>query len=211
LLKTVKDGINFLDKKYLKRYERTENSKICRVRDIPENPGKIIWTKQIRTKLQKYEKRIEQILLDNWREHPEGKEIKQKIDALLREMNTEQLQKEWEKDTASLIRSIELNKKNLFKLVKKNKQEVAVNFEKKHIEIIKEIKTFESIQSRSNSVIYAGKNLIEYYPLVVSLQESIYSYLQVTAKIDEKALKLLAEKKKSVMSAIDDGFRTNWN
>ena len=142
MLKTVKDGINFLDKKYLKRYERTENSKICRVRDIPENPGKIIWTKQIRTKLQKYEKRIEQILLDNWREHPEGKEIKQKIDALLREMNTEQLQKEWEKDTASLIRSIELNKKNLFKLVKKNKQEVAVNFEKKHIEIIKEIKTF---------------------------------------------------------------------
>lgn len=60
-------------------------------------------------------------------------------------------------------------------------------------------------------MIYAGKNLIEYYPLVVSLQESIYSYLQVTAKIDEKALKLLAEKKKSVMSAIDDGFRTNWN
>jgi hypothetical protein len=41
LLKTVKDGINFLDKKYLKRYERTENSKICRVRDIPENPGKL--------------------------------------------------------------------------------------------------------------------------------------------------------------------------
>lgn len=73
LLKTVKDGIIFLDRKYLKRYERTENSKICKVRDIPENPGKIIWTKQIRTKLQKYEKRLEQILLDNWREHPEGK------------------------------------------------------------------------------------------------------------------------------------------
>jgi len=41
-----------------------------------------------------------------------------------------------------LIRSIELNKKNLFRLVKKNKHEVAVNFEDKHIEIIKEIKTF---------------------------------------------------------------------
>lgn len=54
LLKTVKDGINFLDKKYLKKYERTENSKICKVRDIPDIPGKIIWTKQIRTKLQKY-------------------------------------------------------------------------------------------------------------------------------------------------------------
>lgn len=45
----------------------------------------------------------------------------------------------------------------------------------------------------------------------MSLQESIYSYLQITAKIDEKVLKLLAEKKKSVMSAIDDGFKTSWN
>lgn len=46
---------------------------------------------------------------------------------------------------------------------------------------------------------------------MVSLQESIYSYLQVTAKIDEKILKLLADKKKSVMAAIDDGFKTNWS
>ena len=51
LLKTVKDGINFLDKKFLQSYDRTENRKICRVRDIPENPGKIIWAKQIRIKL----------------------------------------------------------------------------------------------------------------------------------------------------------------
>lgn len=58
------------------------------MRDIPENPGKILWAKQIRIKLEKYEKRIEQILLENWKEHPEGKEIKQKIDALLRQLNT---------------------------------------------------------------------------------------------------------------------------
>jgi len=35
----VKDGLNFLDKKYVKKYENTENKKICKVRDIPENPG----------------------------------------------------------------------------------------------------------------------------------------------------------------------------
>ena len=58
LLKTVKDGINFLDKKFLQSYDRTENRKICRVRNIPENPGKIIWAKQIRIKLEKYESKI---------------------------------------------------------------------------------------------------------------------------------------------------------
>ena len=129
----------------------------------------------------------------------------------MKKLNTDNLKREWERDTGQLIRSIELNKKNLFKLVKKNKHEVAVNFEERHIEIIKEIKTFESIQARTNSVIYAGKNLIEYYPFVVSLQESIYSYHQITAKIDDKILKLLADRKKSVMIAIDDGFKSNWS
>ena len=92
----------------------------------------------------------------------------------------------------SQIRSNEFNKKTLFKVIKKNKHEVAVNFEDNHIELIKEIRTFDSIQPRSNSVIYTGKNLIEYYPYVVSLQESIYSYHQVSAKIDDKIMKLLA-------------------
>lgn len=106
LLKTVKDGINFLDKKFLQYYDRTENIKICKVRDIPENPGKIIWIKQIRIKLEKYEKKIQQILLDNWKDHPEGKEIKQKIEALLKQLNTEQLRRDWDKETGNLIKSI---------------------------------------------------------------------------------------------------------
>lgn len=129
----------------------------------------------------------------------------------MKQLNTEQLRRDWDRDTGNLIRSIELNKKTLFKLSKKNKYEVDVNFEPRHIEIIKEIKTFESIQSRSNSVIYAGRNLIEYYPFVVSLQESIYTYHQISAKIDDRISKLLAEKKKSVMLAIEDGFKSNWN
>jgi len=53
--------------------------------------------------------------------------------------------------------------------------------------------------------------LIDYYPFVVSLQESIHSYNQVSAKIDQRILKLVAEKKKSVMNCIDEGFRKNWD
>lgn len=54
LLKTVKDGITLLDKKFVKSYVETENIKICRVRDIPDKVGSIIWVKQIRYKLEKY-------------------------------------------------------------------------------------------------------------------------------------------------------------
>ena len=76
--------------------------------------------------------------------------------------------------------------------------------------MIKEIKTFESIQPRSNSAIYTGKSLLEHYPHVVSLEGSIYSYHQVSAKIDDRIMKLLAEKKKNVMTALEDGFKVTW-
>jgi hypothetical protein len=115
---------------------------VCKVRDIPEMPGKVIWAKEIRLKLLKYEKRIEDILFGNWNENPLGKEIKSKIEALLKQLNTDQLKKDWEKETSQLVRVPETNKKNLFKIIKKNKYEIIVNFDPKHLEIIKEIKTF---------------------------------------------------------------------
>lgn len=108
------------------------------------------------------------------------------------------------------IKSIDLGRKTIFKVLKSNKNQVIVNFEPEHINLIKEIKNFEYIQPKKSTVIFSGKSLIEFYPFVVSLQESIHSYHQVSAKIDQRILKLVAEKKKGVMSCIEDGFRTNW-
>jgi dynein heavy chain 1 len=73
LLKTVKEGIILLDRKFLVSYAETENIKICDVRDIPKKAGSIIWAKQIKNKLEKYRDKIGEILMENWAEHPEGK------------------------------------------------------------------------------------------------------------------------------------------
>ena len=99
LLKTVKDGINLLDAKFLKSYEDTENIKICNVRDIPQKAGSVIWAKQIKNKLEKYQERLNQILMDNWTDHPEGTQCKQRIDAILKKINTQTdtLMKDWDK------------------------------------------------------------------------------------------------------------------
>jgi hypothetical protein len=78
--------------------------------------------------------------------------------------------KEWDRETATILKSNELNKKQLFKLIKKNKYEVAVNFEVKYINLIKEIRSFDSIQPKKSSVLWTGKTLIDFYPFVVSLQ-----------------------------------------
>ncbi len=61
--------------------------------------------------------------MDNWADHPEGKECKQRIDALLKKINTntETLMKDWDKETVNVLKSTEINKKTIFKLIKKNK------------------------------------------------------------------------------------------
>lgn len=61
--------------------------------------------------------------MDNWADHPEGKQCKQRIDALLKKINTntDNLMKDWDKETMGVLRSTEINKKTLFKLIKKNK------------------------------------------------------------------------------------------
>lgn len=60
------------------------------------------------------------------------------------------------------------------------------------------------------SITHHTRALAENYPYAVSLQESIYSYNQITAKIDDKIAKLVAQSKKQVMSYIADGLNTNW-
>ena len=130
--------------------------------------------------------------MENWADHPEGKECKHKIDSLLKKLNTDAIMRQWDRDTASILKSNELSKKQLFKLIKKKKFEVAVNFETKYINLIKQIRSFDSIQPKKSSVLWTGKTLIDFYPFVVSLQESIHSYHQVSAKIDERVLKLVA-------------------
>ena len=96
-------------------------------------------------------------------------------------------------------------------MIKKKKFEVSVNFDAKYIELIKEIRSFDSIHPKKSNILWTGKTLIDFYPFVVSLQESIHSYYQVSAKIDEKILKLVAEKKRAVMHCMKEGFETFWN
>lgn len=54
LLEKVQKKINQLREKFVKKYVNTETSIICKVRDIPNIAGSVIWTNQMIKKLNKY-------------------------------------------------------------------------------------------------------------------------------------------------------------
>lgn len=55
---------------FLRPYLTTENSRICKVRDIPLTSGTVMWAKQISNRLKKYTDKVSKILPRNWTEHP---------------------------------------------------------------------------------------------------------------------------------------------
>ena len=95
LLKEVKESITILDQKFLQSYVDTENIKICNAKDIPMKAGKIIWAQQIKYKLEKYYRKIKEILMENLEDHPEGKDCKMKIEHLLKKLNTDTIIRDW--------------------------------------------------------------------------------------------------------------------
>lgn len=212
LLKTVKDDITALNDKFLRKYFQTENAKICKVRDCPPTSGSVIWARQITQRLKKYLDKVGKILPKNWGEHPEGKDLRARGDGLLKHLSTEQTISEWNKDVNTYLRTFEIGKVKIFSIVpKRSKYEIVVNFDEKLINVIKEIKMLSIMQVKlAWATTHHYGTFKEMYPFAVSLQESIHSYNQISARIDDKIGKLVAESKKVVMSLIAEGFNLNW-
>lgn len=212
LLKTVKDDIANLNDKFLRPYVQTENAKICKVRDCPQTAGTVIWAKQITQRLKKYMDKVGKILPRNWGEHPEGRELKSRGDALLKRLSTDPILADWNKEINTYLKTFEIAKVRIFSIVpKRNRYEIVVNFDEKLINVIKEIKMLTILQVKLvYAITHHYKTFTEMYPFAVSLQESIHSYNQISAKIDDKVGKLVAESKKTVMNLITEGFTQSW-
>ena len=73
LLKKVKSDIENLRNKFLQSYRNSHVSKLCEVRDIPPVGGQVIWTEQIKNKLEMYMNRVEYIFGSDWQNNHEGK------------------------------------------------------------------------------------------------------------------------------------------
>lgn len=121
LLRTVKVDINSLGEMFLRNYVLTENARICKVRDIPQTSGSVMWAKQISNRLKKYTDKVSKILPRNWTEHPEGRECKTKGEALARRLDTERITSDWNRDMGAYLRNFDLNKIKVFGIIQRQK------------------------------------------------------------------------------------------
>jgi len=95
LVSQVGRDISDLRKRFMQRYNGSEDAKMTAIRDIPPVSGQIIWARQIERQLRSYLNRVEDVLGDNWEHHVLGKELKAIGDSFLKKLSTEHIFERW--------------------------------------------------------------------------------------------------------------------
>ncbi|EAR94592.2 dynein heavy chain, cytoplasmic protein (macronuclear) [Tetrahymena thermophila SB210] len=211
LLEKVQKKISQLREKFVKKYVNTETSVLCKVRDIPNIAGSVIWTNQMIKKLNKYMDQMADVLGEKWVEHPLGQKCKETCEAFKNHLNPQQFVDMWSNEILDLNQKKSESEK-IFKIVQKRKLELDVNYDERQVNLFKETRILSSQKVRFlSSLSYTAQQAKNIYPFAMSIQESIRSYNQISNHVDDKMKKLVASFRRGVHKQIRNGMQINWN
>jgi dynein heavy chain 1 len=217
LIARVKEDIKALHTKFKVQYQRSNNSVMSEVRDIPPVSGQIIWAKQIERQLDEYLQRVEDVLGQGWENHVEGRELKEDGDffksKLHRANPAEQYIKELESKKISFndtIFDIELYRGETTRL------ELFVNFHDRLITMAKEIRNLKWLRLRQRVPLPLAQKANEVnklYPYVISLKASVKTYTQTVDKLDKRPhlRPLVASWYSNAQNRLAFGIRLKWS
>jgi dynein heavy chain 1 len=89
--------------------------------------------------LDKYLERVENVLGERWTDHVEGKKCKEIGDNFKKALNYIPKIENWNKSIMEFTRNMNQNER-IFEIVQKKKLEIIVNFDKRMIDLFKEIR-----------------------------------------------------------------------
>lgn len=202
-----------LQEKFKNKYQNSQNSILAKSRDIPFTAGYVIWAKQLQSKLKKYMAKVEQVLGSNWSEDPEGKKCKETGDTFDRILDVTKVTGDYFNELNQHKKVVGEQSEKLFEVVQKKKQlEIRVNTDEKLSPVFKELRNLKNMKVRINySYTFVGEQVQENYPLTLSLQESLHTYMQISSQLNDRSSKLVAHLRRDVQKIIQSGFNYLWN
>ncbi|GAA5850789.1 hypothetical protein JCM8547_009091 [Rhodosporidiobolus lusitaniae] len=214
LIDSVKEDIRRLQDKFKAGYQSSEAYHMSQLRDHPPISGAIIWAKQIERQLFQYMKRVEDVLGKEWSHYADGQRLQTESQSFRDKLNTRPIYDAW---------LVDINRRNLqitgrlFNIVK-NRQlagalQLVVNFDPQIITLFKEVRNllwlgFQVPHTISN----IAKDAKRVYPYAVSLMETVRTYSQTIAKLDEnpEIVPLIAAAHKKAQDQIAKGMSYRW-
>eukprot|EP01134_Creolimax_fragrantissima_P000215 CFRG0215T1 len=213
LLKRVKDDIGGLQNTFKIEYENTQAARMSALRDIKPKAGRILWYKQIERQLNTCNQRVSDVLGEGWEQHKDGKKLKEDIDNLRNRVNTKKMYQEWL--DASL--QLKFNMTDRIFLVHEVKgscptqYQLMVNYDPELVAVFKEARNMKSLDFNVPYQLARNTRAEDIYPYTMSLEESIRTYMQAVAMIDETLEPLLGNRLTAMHKAIKDGCEVSWS
>jgi dynein heavy chain 1 len=218
LIERVKVDIETLKTKFRHHYDKTMNSKMSEVRDLPPVSGQIIWARQIDRQLQGYLNRVEDVIGKGWETHKEGGSLKEDGDSFRQKLGSppgQMLFDKWSHEVTQ--RQLGVNGRifniDMHRASEGNSWELSVNFHSQIITLSKEVRNLKFLQFRVPLVIVnKALQANHLYPMAISLKASIRTYRQTLDKLakNEKARPLVASYHKVIQKRIGDGITLRW-
>ncbi|GAA5960288.1 hypothetical protein JCM21900_000936 [Sporobolomyces salmonicolor] len=214
LIDSVKEDIRRLQDKFKKSYQASEAYHMSQLRDHPPISGAIIWAKQIERQLFHYMKRVEDVLGKEWSHYADGQRLQTESQSFRDKLNTRPIYDAW---------LVDINRRNLqisgrlFNITKNRQQggalQLAVNFDPQIITLFKEVRNllwlgFQVPHTISN----IAKDAKRVYPYAVSLMETVRTYSQTVAKLNDnpEIAPLIAASYKKAQEQISKGMSYRW-
>ncbi|BGP13270.1 hypothetical protein JCM10213_004960 [Rhodosporidiobolus nylandii] len=214
LIESVKEDIRRLQDKFKAGYQSSEAFHMSQLRDHPPVSGAIIWAKQIERQLFHYMKRVEDVLGKEWSHYADGQRLQTESQSFRDKLNTRPIYDAW---------LVDINRRNLqitgrlFNITKNRQQggalQLAVNFDPQIITLFKEVRNllwlgFQVPHTISN----IAKDAKRVYPYAVSLMETVRTYTQTVAKLQDnpEIAPLIAASHKKAQEQIAKGMAYRW-
>ncbi|BGP45295.1 dynein heavy chain [Rhodotorula kratochvilovae] len=214
LIDSVKDDIRRLQDKFKAGYQQSEAYHMSQLRDHPPISGAIIWAKQIERQLFHYMKRVEDVLGKEWSHYADGQRLQTESQSFRDKLNTRPIYDAW---------LVDINRRNLvisgrlFGVTKNRQQggalQLMVNFDPQIITLFKEVRNllwlgFQVPHTISN----IAKDAKRVYPYAVSLMETVRTYSQTVAKLQDnpEIAPLVAASHKKAQEQIAKGMGYRW-
>ena len=161
--------------------------RMYKARNFPTLSGMLTWYNQLESKLDKYCKRLQDVLGSEWEKHVAGRQLIQQIDPIAKHLNEikETNYNNWTKEMNDL-KLLQDQDLQIFKLENKSygSLKLAVIFGKKGLGLLREKSNLKSLGYKlSYSLIMKTQEVQLWYSKYISMVDSLATFHLVNSKI----------------------------
>ena len=215
LLVQVQEDVRALQDRFKRKYAGSEAARLAGARDLPPVAGSILWARQVERQLDTYMRRVQDVLGEGWREHPDGRMLHEEGEAFRDKLDGSARFRKWQDEVLRAGRDAmdgcgaEAFATAPFRVVEARGREpvLAVNFDARQADVFREVRSLGLLGYRVIPSVEAyAAELRRIHPVATAVAGALQTYFQAAARVTPAVELLVAGPRRRMHSLIRLGL-----